>query len=349
MRRSTFSIVIPARNGEQFITAAMRSALDQKRSADEVIVLDDASADRTGNIIRSPEFRDRVICYYNKNSTGFADAWNRAAEKAQGDFVTILHQDDLLHPDYLDHMEKAVSRYPGVRHLYAACDYIDAGGNITGTPPGPHSPEPVLYSGREYAHNYLNGVVTNRHIHRCPGVTTSRELLLRDCSYRKEAGHIADDDFFLRVGAYTDVVGISRPLASYREHPGSATSKAGSLALQLARDYLFQVSHHKEHNTLLDDSDKTHVNRMAVKFINLLLFQSLLNDKRAGMDEALRLREELDSLLPLFMEKNLPLWAKILWDMTRHGKKNMKASLYAKILNGGIQTRNFIRSSYRRR
>lgn len=347
--RSTFSIVIPARNGEEFIGAAVRSALDQRRRPDEVLVLDDASTDRTRDILQNPQFRDCVVYRRHETPTGFADAWNRAAGIARGDFVAILHQDDLLHPDYLDHIEKAVSRYPGVRHLYTACKYIDAEGKITGMPPGPHSPDPVMYAGREYAHNYLNGVITNRHIHRCPGVTTSRELLLRDCSYRKEAGHIADDDFFLRVGAYTDVVGISQPLASYREHPGSATRKAGSLALPLARDYLFQVRYHREHNTLLDDSDKTLVNRMAVKFINLLLFQSLLNDKRVGMAEALRLREELDSLLPLFMEENLPLWAKILWDMTRPDKINMKASLYAKILNRGIQTRNFIRSSYRRR
>jgi glycosyltransferase involved in cell wall biosynthesis len=342
-----YSIVIPAHNGERYLRSAIQSALKQSRPADEIIVADDASNDGTAAIARW--FGDRIQYFYNPQSTGFVDAWNRAVTLASGDFVTILHQDDLLHPDYLDHMENAVLRYPGIRHLYAACDYIDAQGKVTKMPPSPFSPEPVLYSGREYAHNYLHGIITNRHIHRCPGVTTARELLLRECTYRKEAGHIADDDFFLRVGSYTDVVGISQPLASYREHPGSSTSKTELMSLRLAQDYVFQVRYHKEHDTLLHDEDKTHVNRMAVKFINLLLFQSLLNDRKDGMDKALNLRKELDSLLPLFMEKNLPPWAKVLWEMTRTGRNNLKASFYVKTLNRGIQARNFIRSSYRSR
>src|ERR1700690_1028545 len=126
----TFSIVIPAHNGELFLQSAISSALSQSRKADEIIVVDDASKDGTAGIAHSSEFSGHIKYYFNKQSSGFVDAWNRAISKAWGDFVTILHQDDLLHPEYLEHMENAVRRYPQARHLYAACNYIDGNDHI---------------------------------------------------------------------------------------------------------------------------------------------------------------------------------------------------------------------------
>jgi len=350
LNKNTFSIVIPAHNGEQFIRAALRSALNQTRSADEVIVIDDASADRTGDIIRAPEFRGQVTYFYNKHSTGFADAWNRAAGKAGSDFVTILHQDDLLHPEYLYHIEKALLSYPVARHLYAACSYIDADGNVTAIPPAPHSPEPVLYSGKEYAHNYLNGVITNIHIHRCPGVMTARDLLLSECTYRKEAGHIADDDFFMRIGMHTDVVGISQPLASYRQHAGSATGQLDLLSLKLAEAYIFQIRFHHTGSSILNAEDITKINRLAVRFTNALLFQGLLYKRSDWTKRALELRAEVDGIIPGFAEQELPAWSRPLWVLApKSGGSRLAATVYVQALHGLRQMRDLGRSVLHRR
>jgi glycosyltransferase involved in cell wall biosynthesis len=341
----TFAIIIPAHNGDQFIRYAIASAIHQTRVADEIIVADDASTDRTAAIAQSREWRGNIQYFYHDKSRGFVDAWDRAVKIATADFVAILHQDDILYPEYLDNIEKAIQRFPAARHFYAACDYVDEAGGIIKTPPGPYSSVPVLYSGKQYAHNYLQGMITNNHIHRCPGVTTSRGLLLNECTYREEAGHIADDDFFLRVGAYTDVVGISHPLAGYRHHTSSLTSKLNLLSLKLACDYVFQVRFHRGNGTLLVDGDVMQLQLQAVKFINLLLFQSLLYKQQAWTNKALALRDELDLILPSFMEKSLPLWARQLWRMTcGEGSRNRPAAFYAAILNAGIKSRNFLRS-----
>lgn len=198
MGNPKFSIVIPAYNGEKFLKQAIESALSQTRLADEVIVVDDASSDGTAEIAKS--YNEKIKYYFNDKSTGFVDAWNRAISKATSDYVTILHQDDLLHPEYIERIEQALLQYSNIGHFFTACNYIDDSGLIIKEPPGPHSLVPVLYSGRDYSHHYLMGVVSNNHIHRCPGVTTSRALLLNKCSYRKEAGLIADDDFFTELG-----------------------------------------------------------------------------------------------------------------------------------------------------
>ncbi|HAM52392.1 MAG TPA: hypothetical protein DCP92_17480 [Nitrospiraceae bacterium] len=338
-----FSIVIPAHNGAQFLHLAIGAALQQTRLADEVLLIDDASTDATVEIAKS--YESKLKYHFHQEATGFVDAWNRAIELASGDFVTILHQDDLLHPEYLEHIEKALRRFPSIKHFYSACNYIDEHGAIIKGPPEPYSLEPVFYSGKEYARNYLNGVVTNNHIHRCPGVTTQRNLLLAECTYRKEAGHIADDDFFLRVGAFTDVVGISQPLASFRHHGHSVTGQRGLLTLELARDYVFQVLFHKGNKTLLDDEDITQVQLQAVKFINLLLFQSLLYKQQEWTQKAFGLRDELDKMLPSFMEKNLPLWARKMWGMTSaKSKKNRTAAFYVAVLNAIIKSRDYVKA-----
>jgi glycosyltransferase involved in cell wall biosynthesis len=340
----SISIIIPAHNGEKFIRRAIASAMHQTRKADEVIVADDASTDCTAEIAQSAEWGGYVQYYYHEKSRGFVDAWNQAIRRATSDFVTILHQDDVLYPEYLDTIEKAIHYYPKVRHGYVACDYIDEAGDIIKTPQWPYSSAPVLYSGRQYAHNYLHGMVTNNHIHRCAGVATSRELLLNECTYREEAGHIADDDFFLRVGAYTDVVGISQPLAGFRHHMHSVTGTLDLLSLVLARDYVFQVRFHRDNKTLLDDDVKK-LQFQAVKFINLLLFQSLLYKQQEWTKTALALRDELDGMLPSYMEKNLPFWARQMWRITPgNGRRSRAATLYAAVLNAGIKSRNFLKT-----
>lgn len=336
-----FSIVIPAHNGERYLAEAISSALAQKRQADEIIVIDDASVDQTAAIARSSEFSDRVSYIFNEQATGFVDAWNRAVTMSSGDFVTILHQDDVLDSGYLTSVELALKRFPEVRHVYAACRYIDAEGKVVGEPHSPSNSDPVLYSGREYARAYLAGVSANRHIHRCPGVTTSRNLLLKECTYRKEAGHIADDDFFLRVGGFTDVAGFSCPQASYRLHESSATSQLDLLSLRLVRDYLFQMEWYRRESGLLEPADVEIINRLAVRFLNLLLFQALLFGNDDWLMEALRLREELEMLLPGYAEQMIPHWARPMWQLA--ARCRAVAKIYVRLLHGGIRGRDLLR------
>ena len=73
-------------------------------------------------------------------------------------------------------------------------------------------------------------------------MVTHRDIF-KVCQYREDAGHIADDDFFYRVGQYTDVIGILNTLASYRLHNKSETGHLKNMQLvqRLAHDYIFQV------------------------------------------------------------------------------------------------------------
>jgi glycosyltransferase involved in cell wall biosynthesis len=338
-----FSIVIPAHNGGRYLQFTLKSALNQVRKADEIILFDDASTDQTAAIAKSPEWSASIKYFYNEKSTGFVDAWNRAIAKSTGDFVTILHQDDLLHPEYIAQVEKALQKYPYVKHIYTGCNYVDGKGNVIGGTPGPYSLEPVLLKGEQYARNYLRGMVNYQHIHRCPGVTTSKDLLLKDCSYRKEAGLIADDDFFLRVGAFTDVIGISEHLASFRIHSESVTGSLNNLAYELAKAYVFQSYYYKDRSSLLG-RDVICLNKFAVRYINLVLFNGLVFGKKDWEEAALNFRKDIDSILPGFLKKNVPRWAGPLWIGNYKSASLEKIiSWYAKALYDFLQIKHFLK------
>ena len=344
----SFSVVIPAHNGEIYLRQALDSVLAQSRSPDEILLVDDASTDGTAGIACSAPFAKRIRYVRNARPTGFAAAWNRAAALATGEFVTLLHQDDLLHPEYLSRIEQAREKHPDVEHFYAACLTIDGEGRVVAEPPEPHSEEPVRYTGKEYAQRYLRGVVANRHIHRCPGVTTRRRLLLERCAYRSEAGQLADDDFFLRIGAFTDVVGIARPFACYREHDASTTAQLGSLALALARDYIFQARQTSAPGTLLDSADIRMVRGQAVRFVNRLLVEGLRHGRQDWVRSAEGFRDELEMVRPGLMSHVLPVWARPVWRLAFGGRLRQAAARgYVHVIDEAVRARDLIRPSGR--
>lgn len=256
----TFSIIIPTYNGEKFVEKALLSALRQTRKADEIIISDDHSSDKTLEICRKYEGESVKIYKHPEGPSGFVKGWNNGIKLAQSEYISILHQDDLLYPDFLESAEKAFQRYPQARHLFAPCDIIDQNGNVTKSA-SVQTGVVNLYSGREYACLY-RGI--EGHIHRCPGVITHRDIF-KQCLYREEAGHIADDDFFYRVSEITDVIGVMRPLAGYRVHGLSETGhlQDSQLNKRLMRDYAFQI----DHPTTLTKNDIKHSEYMAVSLL----------------------------------------------------------------------------------
>jgi glycosyltransferase involved in cell wall biosynthesis len=289
----TFSVVIPAFNGSRFIEQAILSVLNQQRAADEILVLDDNSTDDTLAICRKYQHRIRIIAN-SSGPSGFVKAWNNAVTAATGDFVSILHQDDLLEPEFLSMAEILLDTNPDVRHMFCTCRYIDADNKYLSSS---YQGQPSIrhYTGQEYLTAYQN--VGTPHIHRCPGVLTHKSIF-DQCRYNADAGHIADDDFFYRVGMYTDVVGILHPLASFRLHSGSVTGRSTDIALvrQLATDYLYQCRQWKGKPFILQ-SQYDYFTRNAGKFIRRLLGYGICHGSPSMIIAAFRLRMQLKKII----------------------------------------------------
>ena len=98
------SIIINVHNGEKFIENSLRSALDQSYKNIEVIIWNNASTDKTEDIVKN--FNDKRVKYhYSDTFKKLYVARNKALEISSGEFITFLDVDDEL---TIDSIEKRV-------------------------------------------------------------------------------------------------------------------------------------------------------------------------------------------------------------------------------------------------
>jgi glycosyltransferase involved in cell wall biosynthesis len=94
------SILIPAFNGERWISDTIQSALDQTWKHKEIIIVDDGSKDNT--LMIAQRFASKDVLVAHQVNQGASAARNKAFSLCQGDFVQWLDADDLLSPDKIE-------------------------------------------------------------------------------------------------------------------------------------------------------------------------------------------------------------------------------------------------------
>lgn len=106
------SIIMPAYNAEKYIADAIKSVLKQTYPHFELIIVDDASQDRTVEIVRSfNDERIKLICHETNKGPG--GARNTALEAARGRWITVLDADDWYLPNRLEVLVKAAREAGG--------------------------------------------------------------------------------------------------------------------------------------------------------------------------------------------------------------------------------------------
>jgi glycosyltransferase involved in cell wall biosynthesis len=96
----TVSVIIPAYNAENSLTACIASVLGQTFKPYEVLVINDGSSDRTGEIAK--RYGDKII-YIEQENQGQGAARNKGLKRAHGEFIAFLDADDYWRKDFLEH------------------------------------------------------------------------------------------------------------------------------------------------------------------------------------------------------------------------------------------------------
>jgi len=86
------SVIIPVYNYDRYLGEAIESVLNQTYQHLEVIVVDDGSTDRSGEVAKS--FADRGVRYCHQAHAGIGPARNKGVESAEGEFIAFLDADD---------------------------------------------------------------------------------------------------------------------------------------------------------------------------------------------------------------------------------------------------------------
>ena len=104
----TISIVVPIYKVEDYLERCINSILNQSFENFELILVDDGSPDRCGEICDEYAKKDNRIKVIHKENGGLSDARNAGLDIARGIFVGFVDSDDFIHKDMYSILYKAI-------------------------------------------------------------------------------------------------------------------------------------------------------------------------------------------------------------------------------------------------
>jgi hypothetical protein len=108
------SVVIPAFNAARTIMEAVASVQAQTWSRIELIVVDDASTDRTTSLLQAEATAGKLQLLRQGSNQGVAAARNRGIQAARVQLIAFLDADDLWHPDHLARAAAVLQQHPDI-------------------------------------------------------------------------------------------------------------------------------------------------------------------------------------------------------------------------------------------
>lgn len=125
------SLALPVFNGERFVGEAIQSILRQDFSDFELIIVDNASTDRTASICQEFAASDKRIKYVrNERNIGAAANFNLGFKMSTAPYFKWCADDDLISHNFIGTCVKALVEQPTAVLAYGTTECIDAHGNI---------------------------------------------------------------------------------------------------------------------------------------------------------------------------------------------------------------------------
>jgi glycosyltransferase involved in cell wall biosynthesis len=118
-RRPRVSVVVPCFNYGHWLGDCFNSVLTQPHVDVELVVVNDASLDSSGEVIRQFASADsRIKIIEHRENVGHIPSINEALDYIGGDYVVKLDADDMLSPGCLSRAVALLEAYPSVGFVY---------------------------------------------------------------------------------------------------------------------------------------------------------------------------------------------------------------------------------------
>lgn len=105
------SIIVPVYKVEKQLERCIRSILNQSFTNFELILVDDGSPDRCGEICDEYEKKDKRIKVIHKKNGGLSDARNAGLNIAKGKYIGFVDSDDIIHSEMYERMYNCITKY----------------------------------------------------------------------------------------------------------------------------------------------------------------------------------------------------------------------------------------------
>lgn len=199
------SVVMPIYNAQRYLTQAIDSILSQTLENFELILINDASIDKTLQIINKFKKRDkRIRIINNKKNLQMAASLNLAIDLAKSDLIARMDQDDISLPNRLEVQYAFMQSHSNVAIVGNNIIIIDEEGKVTGKRTYPTTSaglKRILFRYSAFAH---------------PTVMFRRYPFLKVGGYNPKKHPCEDIDLWFRLGRKYEFASIPSFLLKYR-------------------------------------------------------------------------------------------------------------------------------------
>ncbi len=238
------SIAIPVYNVEAYVAQAIESVLKQTWTDFELIIIDDASTDRTPEIIRSFADRDpRIRVLRNPVRLKMVGNWNRCLAEARGEYLQMVMADDLLRPGAVAAAVDMFERFPSAVLVSWQCLFIDAQG------------KPLTVRRNFSGTGLIPSAAAFRALMRCnvlgePTSVCLRRSRQRQCGeFVERYEHVPDWHLWLRMLEAGDLAYVDSVLSCFRVHDKSNSAWHREEHLDILEHYLLIEEWLNEHQS----------------------------------------------------------------------------------------------------
>jgi alpha-1,3-rhamnosyltransferase len=226
----SISAIVTSANQSQFVLEALASIEAQDQRPDQVVVVDDASTDGSQRLISDWFARTGIAgeLVANDANLGICRVMNRGLERATGEYIAVLHGDDLWLPSKLQVQAAALDAAPEhVSLVYSDAEVIDEAGRALGPSAldryGVRHPRP---SGR------VAGLLIGRELSLPAPSTLIRRRWLDAVGPYDERLRAEDYNMWLRLAVRSEFRYVDACVAKYRVVPTSLSHVLRNVYLQ---------------------------------------------------------------------------------------------------------------------
>ena len=216
-KKPLITVVMPNYNGEKYVGQAIQSVINQSYTKFELIVIDDKSTDNSPCIVEQFVKKDsRVHIIYSDKNNGVAITRNIGIQRAKGEYIALIDNDDLWERDKLERQVALAS--DGADIIYCSYDFIDENNRPIGKPF-------VVPTSTELSQMLSSSVIS------CSTAFIKTELL-KEHPFNPKFYH---EDYVLWMELLSlpvNAVGDKKVLMHYRQVNGSRSNKKRNAAIE---------------------------------------------------------------------------------------------------------------------
>lgn len=211
LTKPEISVIFPLHSGARYLREALDSTLAQKVDVNlELVVALDRTDSECLTILGS--YHDKRIRVVSSPTPGVANAHNAALFASQGDFIAVMHSDDIMLPGRLSAQ---------FQMLRADVDLVCVGGQLE-----------IINSESEFLGlgSYVVGKSRVRKAMKTlcsiahPAAMYRREVALNIDGYRQSFAPAEDYDLWLRMLEFGELDNLPIPVLQYRRHQSQISS-----------------------------------------------------------------------------------------------------------------------------